>query len=144
MKRRFGYRPYFKLSEINIAIKLELISSPPGHPLASGVTESSILRAAAEIGAIYVNKKWPKNLKQEPVFINGQMGDKYDLLRRYVAELLEKCDSFQFTELRSRIKQENQTQQFPVQEVKKFVKDHCITRSSRKGVLYCVKGTLVK
>lgn len=79
MKRRFGYRPYFKLSEINIgkmqnslslffhfgrmfecellAIKLELISSPPGHPLASGVTEASILRAAAEIGAIYVNKK---------------------------------------------------------------------------------------
>ncbi|CAF1303239.1 unnamed protein product [Rotaria sordida] len=144
MKRRFGYRPYFKLSEINIAIKLELISSPPGHPLASGVTEASILRAAAEIGAIYVNKKWPKNLKQEPVFINAQMGDKYDMLRRYVAELLEKCDSFQFTELRSRIKQENQTQQFPVHEVKKFVKDHCITRSSRKGVLYCVKGTLVK
>ncbi|CAF3002871.1 unnamed protein product [Rotaria sp. Silwood2] len=144
MKRRFGYRPYFKLSEINIAIKLELISSPPGHPLASGVTEASILRAAAEIGAIYVNKKWPKNLKQEPVFINVQMGDKYDMLRRYVAELLGKCDSFQFTELRSRIKQENQTQQFPVHEVKKFVKDHCITRSSRKGVLYCVKGTLVK
>jgi hypothetical protein len=73
MKRRFGYRPYFKLSEINIgnykinflfigflyilAIKLELISSPPGHLLASGVTEASILRAAAEIGAIYVNKK---------------------------------------------------------------------------------------
>ncbi len=76
MKRRFGYRPYFKLSEINIgkmiwfslivltffvlghlAIKLELISSPPGHPLATGVTEASILRAAAEIGAIYVNKK---------------------------------------------------------------------------------------
>ncbi len=66
------------------------------------------------------------------------MGDKYDMvkenilflfninylfqLRRYVAELLEKCDSFQFTELRSRIKQENQTQQFPVHEVKKFVK----------------------
>ncbi|CAF1383895.1 unnamed protein product [Rotaria sp. Silwood1] len=144
MKRRFGYRPYFKLSEINIAIKLELISSPPGHPLASGVTEASILRAAAEIGAIYVNKKWPKNLKQEPVFINAQMGDKYDMLRRYVAELLEKCDSFQFTDLRSRIKQENQTQQFPVHEVKKFVKDHCIARSSRKGVLYCVKGTLVK
>ncbi|UJR15306.1 hypothetical protein I4U23_002259 [Adineta vaga] len=144
MKRRFGYRPYFKLSEINIAIKLELISSPPGHPLASGVTEASILRAAVEIGSIYVNKKWPKNLKQEPVFINAQMGDKYDMLRRYVAELLEKCDSFQFTELRSRIKQENQTQQFPVHEVKKFVKDHCITRSSRKGVLYCVKGTLVK
>jgi hypothetical protein len=43
-------------------------------------------------------------------------------LRRYVAELLEKCDSFQFTELRSRIKQENQTQQFPVHEVKKFVR----------------------
>ncbi|CAF3125652.1 unnamed protein product [Rotaria socialis] len=144
MKRRFGYRPYFKLSEINIAIKLELISSPPGHPLASGITEGSILRAVAEIGAIYVNKKWPKNLKQEPVFVNAQMGDKYDVLRRYVAELLEKCDSFQFTELRSRIKQENQTQQFPVHEVKKFVKDHCITRSSRKGVLYCVKGTLVK
>jgi len=144
MKRRFGYRPYFKLSEINIAIKLELISSPPGHPLASGVTEASILRAAAEIGAIYVNKKWPKNLKQEPVFINGQMGDKYDILRRYVADLLEKCDSFQFTDLRSRIKQENQTQQYPIHEVKKFVKDHCITRSSRKGVLYCVKGTLVK
>ncbi|CAF0842667.1 unnamed protein product [Adineta ricciae] len=144
MKRRFGYRPYFKFSEINIAIKLELISSPPGHPLASGVTEASILRAAAGIGAIYVNKKWPKNLKQEPVFINAQMGDKYDVLRRYVAELLEKCDSFQFTELRSRIKQENQTQQFPVHEVKKFVKDHCIARSSRKGVLYCVKGTLVK
>lgn len=144
MKRRFGYRPYFKLSEINIAIKLELISSPPGHPLASGVTEASILRAAAEIGAIYVNKKWPKNLKQEPVFINVQMGDKYDILRRYVADLLEKCDSFQFTELRSRIKQENQTQQYPIHEVKKFVKDHCITRSSRKGVLYCVKGTLVK
>jgi len=40
-----------------LAIKLELISSPPGHPLASGVTEASILRAAAEIGAIYVNKK---------------------------------------------------------------------------------------
>lgn len=78
MKRRFGYRQYFKLSEINIgkptrsplsltpeswlfflAIKLELISSPPGHPLASGVTEASILRAAAEIGAIYVNKKVP-------------------------------------------------------------------------------------
>jgi hypothetical protein len=39
-----------------LAIKLELISSP-GHPLASGVTEASILRAAAEIGAIYVNKK---------------------------------------------------------------------------------------
>jgi hypothetical protein len=40
-----------------LAIKLELISSPPGHPLASGVSEASILRAAAEIGAIYVNKK---------------------------------------------------------------------------------------
>ena len=125
--------------------------------------------------------QWPKNLKQEPVFINAKMGDKYDVvshkdkrkkrsiylinnhsfqLRRYVAELLEKCDSFQFTELRSRIKQENQTQLFPVHEVKKFVRvnsfvspipsefpffqDHCITRSSRKGVLYCVKGTLVK
>jgi len=36
---------------------LELIASPSGHPLASGVTEASILRAAAEIGAIYVNKK---------------------------------------------------------------------------------------
>jgi len=89
------------------------------------------------------------------------MGDKYDIvnrcflfdfiehcfffkLRRYVADLLEKCDSFQFTDLRSRIKQENQTQQYPIHEVKKFVKDHCITRSSRKGVLYCVKGTLVK
>ncbi len=75
-----------------------MISSPPGHPLASGVTEASILRAAAEIGAIYVNKKvsdfffvrlnifsfvffkWPKNLKQEPVFINAQMGDKYDVV----------------------------------------------------------------
>jgi hypothetical protein len=57
-----------------------LISSQPGHPLASGVTEASILRAAAEIGAIYVNKKWPKNLKQEPVFINAQMGDKYDVV----------------------------------------------------------------
>jgi len=34
-----------------------LISSPPGHLLASGVTEASILRGAAEIGAIYVNKK---------------------------------------------------------------------------------------
>jgi hypothetical protein len=64
-----------------LAIKLELISSPPGHPLASGVTEASILRAAAEIGAIYVNKKWPKNLKQEPVFINAQMGDKYDMVK---------------------------------------------------------------
>jgi len=40
-----------------LAIKLELISSPPGHLLASGVTEASILRGAAEIGAIYVNKK---------------------------------------------------------------------------------------
>ena len=77
MKRRFGYRPYFKLSEINIgmnesiddvhinarcfscvlAIKLELISSPPGHPLATGISEASILRAATEIGAIHVNKK---------------------------------------------------------------------------------------
>lgn len=92
----------------DLAIKLELISSPPGHPLASGVTEASILRAAAEIGAIYVNKKvwkmkllfflfvkfnlfiifkWPKNLKQEPVFINVQMGDKYDIvkfIRRFI------------------------------------------------------------
>lgn len=63
-----------------LAIKLELISSQPGHPLATGVTEASILRAAAEIGAIHVNKKWPKNLKQEPVFINAQMGDKYDVV----------------------------------------------------------------
>lgn len=144
MKRRFGYRPYFKLSEINTAIKLDLISSPPGHPLASGVTEASILRAAAEIGALFVNKKWPKNLKQEPVFINTQMGDKYDILRRYVADLLERSDGFQFSDLRSRIKQENQSQNFPVVELKKFVKDHFITRSSRKGVLYCVKGTAVK
>jgi hypothetical protein len=40
-----------------LAIKLELISSPPGHPLASGVTEGSILRAAIEIGALHVNRK---------------------------------------------------------------------------------------
>jgi hypothetical protein len=95
MRRRFGYRPYFKLSELNIAIKLELISSPPGHPLASGVTEASILRAAAEIGAIYVNKKWPKNLKQEPVFINAQMGDKYDVVKEnYFYILIMRIYSF--------------------------------------------------
>ena len=24
--------------------------------------------------------QWPKNLKQEPVFLNAQMGDKYDMV----------------------------------------------------------------
>ncbi|CAF0820503.1 unnamed protein product [Didymodactylos carnosus] len=121
MKRRFGYRPYFKLSEINIAIKLELISSPPGHVLATGVTEPSIIAVASELGAIHINKKWPKNLKQEPVFLNAQMGDKYDILRKYIADLLEKCDSFNFTDFRARIKRENKAQLFPLNEVKKFV-----------------------
>ena len=38
---------------------------------------------AAEVTPLVVSlRQWPKNLKQEPVFLNAQMGDKYDMVMR--------------------------------------------------------------
>ncbi|KAK7475390.1 hypothetical protein BaRGS_00033340 [Batillaria attramentaria] len=129
-KETLGKRQVVSLSEVKRLFYLKLSLSPPGHILASGVSDRMLEEA-------FTSEEWPPKTQPDTTFGLVRQGDKTDKLRKLLFEMFEASYRVRSPTFITRVK-ESFGVEFSEPECKRVLREVCESH----GAMWYLKGTI--
>ncbi|XP_056019128.1 DNA-directed RNA polymerase III subunit RPC5-like isoform X2 [Ostrea edulis] len=124
-------------SELRRLFQMHLAQCPPGHILATGVSDKLLEESVLKVGGVQLENQWPPNTQQEPIYALPKIGDRLDAAR---AVLLNAFTSSHRINRKQFIKSVEEECGIVLsdQDTKLLLKDYC----AQKGNSWMLKGTI--
>ncbi|WAQ95610.1 RPC5-like protein [Mya arenaria] len=134
IKDFFFTRYVVSMSELTHLLNVKLAEGPPGHPLATGVTEKDCEQTVINIGGIALKSKW----QNEAIFLHVKTEDDTEPLRLAIVDILQQKPKFVRSTFNNKVKSMNIEASESV--MRTVLRDYCVNRSG-SWVVKCMADT---
>lgn len=119
------------LNDAKNLLALKLAQCPPGHILGTGVSEKLLEYTLLDVGGIAIP------CADEPIFVLKNLGDRLDVIREALVEIVKSHKAFKSTLLK-RALEEKLGEPPSEADLKKVLREYCVTKGSQWH-LKCIK-----
>ncbi|XP_077979709.1 DNA-directed RNA polymerase III subunit RPC5-like [Glandiceps talaboti] len=128
------------ISEMRRLLVSKLAGCPPGHILASGVSDTLLEQCAVDIGAQALNIAYPSNAQVEDkrIFALASHGDDFDKYRKVMIEMYKYNFKYRRNQFTEKFQETLGTEPTSKSEFDKILKTCCVT----KGAYWYLRGTV--